>query len=215
MRSLQLLNAMCGKTSFSNLVLATSKWDRSWNPRDQRSARAREVELQKLDLWGYMLRMGAKMYRHDNTKESALRIMDHTQSLEGNMSLRIQQEMIEQKFNLDQTVAGQQVQNYLLAKIGQYKKKLLELQNEYVKAMKSKDLKWMESIEKPRHYFGEEIAKLEGAKKGLCRNFGRLQEEMISRYQSRHQDEVSSKPNLFPLVESSWALLRLWRKATG
>jgi hypothetical protein len=193
MRNLRLLNAMCGKTSFSNLVLATSKWDRSWNPRDQRSARAREVELQKLDLWGYMLRMGAKLYRHDNTKQSALRIVNHIQSLEGNISLQIQQEMIQPNCNLDQTLAGQQVQKNLSETIGQYKVDLLELQNEYEKAMKSKDLNFMESIEKERHYLGEEIAKLEGAAKGLRRDFGSLQEER----KSECYDEDYSRLTLF------------------
>jgi hypothetical protein len=117
MRNLRLLNALCGKTFLSNLVLATSMWDRLSNPRDQQNARAQEEALQKMDLWGYMLRMGAKMYRHDNTKESALRIVDHIQSLEGNISLEIQQEMIQQNCNLDQTLAGQQVQKDLLATI--------------------------------------------------------------------------------------------------
>ena len=56
-----------------------------------------------MDLWDYLLSMltlGAKMYHHDNTKESALRIVDHILSIEGNMSLKIQQEMIEQKCSL-------------------------------------------------------------------------------------------------------------------
>jgi hypothetical protein len=183
MRNLRLLDAICGETFLSNVVLATSKWDRLSNPRDQRYARAREVALQEVALWEYMLRIGSKIYRHDNTKESALRIVDHIHSLKGNTSLRIQQEMIEQKFNLDQTIAGQQVQNHLLATMEQHKEELLELQNGYVKAMKSKDLKWMESIEKTRHYLGEEIGKLERAKKGLCRDFGRLQVERKSQYQ--------------------------------
>jgi hypothetical protein len=193
MRDLQLLDAICGETFFSNVVLATSNWDRLSNPRDQRYARAREVALQEMALWEYMLRIGSKIYRHNNTKESALRIVDHIHSLKGNTSLRIQQEMIEQKFNLDQTIAGQQVQNHLLATMEQHKEELLELQNAYAKAMKSKDLKWMESIEKTRHYLGEEIAKLEGAKKGLCRDLGSLQVERKSQY----QDDFERRLTLF------------------
>jgi len=209
-RNRRLLNAMYGKTFLSNLVLATSKWDRL----SKRNARRKEVALPETELWNYMLTLGAKMYHHDNTKESALRIVDHILSIEGNMSLKIQQEMIEQKCS-NQAIEGQQFQNLTLLTTLQLGKELLELQNEYIKAMRSKDLKRMESIEKDRHDLGERIAKLEGVKKELCRDFATLQEEMISRYQSRHQDEVSSKPNLFPLVESPWALLRLRRKATG
>jgi hypothetical protein len=98
--------------------------------------------------------------------------------------------MIQQKCDLDQTLAGQQ---NLSETIGQHKEELLELQNEYVKAMKSKDLKLMESIEKDRHYLGEEIAKLEGAAKGLRRDFGSLQEER----KSECYDEDYSRLTLF------------------
>jgi hypothetical protein len=149
-------------------------------------------------LWEYMLNLGAEMLRHDDGRESALRIVNYIQSFGGNMTLEIQQEMMEQNCTLDQTLAGQQIQKDLSETIEQHKKGLLELQNEYVKAMKSKDAKLMESIEKERHYLGEEIAKLEGAKKGLRRNFGRLREGGRSRY----LDEFFRRLTLFQAVSS-------------
>ncbi len=56
------------------------------------------------------------------------------------------------------------------------------MQNEYVEAMELKDLELMESIEEVRKWLSEEIAKLEGAKKGLRRDFEGLQEERKGRY---------------------------------
>ena len=64
--------------------------------------------------------------------------------------------------------------------------------------MKSKDLKRIESIEKDRHDLGERIAKLEGVKKRLCRDFATLQEESTSRY----QDEVYRRLKLFEALFS-------------
>lgn len=139
-----------------------------------------------MDFWKNMLGLGAKIYRHDNTKESALRIVDHIQSLDGSMSLEIQQEMIQRNCKLGQTLAGQQVQKDLFETIAQQKKELLELQNEYVEAMEARNPKWMEYIEKDLRCLSEKIAKLESAKKGLCLDFGSLQEERKGRY----QDEV-------------------------
>ena len=187
-RNLRLLTALCGETFLSKLVLATTEWDRLMDSRSQRKAQLREWELRN-SYWKDMLGLGAKIYRHDNTKESALGIVDHIQSLEGKMSLDIQQEMIQQNCRLDQTLAGQQVRRDLIETIGRRQKELLELQNEYVEARKAKNLEFMELIEKEKYCLGERIAKLDRAKKGLHVDFGSLEKR---KRKSWYQDEFNS-----------------------
>ncbi|KAH8751438.1 hypothetical protein BGZ57DRAFT_805262, partial [Hyaloscypha finlandica] len=104
-----ILEALCGKSALSHLVLATAMWDVKGCGLGEK----REKFLWKCS-WGAAIKSGAAIYRHDNTKRSALRIIDHILSLQGSMVLEIQREMIDQRKTLVKTFIGRQLLKNLL-----------------------------------------------------------------------------------------------------
>jgi hypothetical protein len=85
---------------------------------------------------GVSLKSVAAVYRHDDTKKSAWRILNYLLSLQGGMVLEIQREMIDQRKTLDQTFIGQQLLKDLLERKRELEGKmeledrLLELRND-------------------------------------------------------------------------------------
>jgi hypothetical protein len=102
-------------------------WDKMVDPDNRKKAIRFEQDLQR-DYWGDMIEIGSKAFHHDDTKGSAMHIVDHILSLWGDMVLDIQREMIDQKWSFDQTAAGQQLQKDLLEERKGHEKLLKEAQ---------------------------------------------------------------------------------------
>ncbi|PMD60350.1 uncharacterized protein K444DRAFT_528351, partial [Hyaloscypha bicolor E] len=103
-RCQNIIEALCGKSALSHLVLATTMFE-SENPWEEERIVRRWFQYH----WGFSLKSVAAVYRHDDTKKSAWRILNYILSLQGGMVLEIQREMIDQRKTLDQTFIGQQL----------------------------------------------------------------------------------------------------------
>ncbi|KAH8797055.1 hypothetical protein F5882DRAFT_241634, partial [Hyaloscypha sp. PMI_1271] len=118
-----ILEALCGKSALSHLVLAITTWDVKKNY----GGRPLIDNLLCKHSWGAAVKSGAVMYLHDNTKSSALWILDHILSLQGGIVLEIQREMIDQRKTLDQTFVGQRLVEDLLERETELEDELLQL----------------------------------------------------------------------------------------
>lgn len=138
-RQLELFKKLCGQESLKNVIFITTKWDVSTS-----EAAIREQDLLK----GYLKEMmdsGARVERHDNTHESAQRIVRTVLEM-APTSTRIQREMVDEKKDLKDTEAGQS--------LGQATSKRIEGLEAVIDRMQKASVK-----------ASEEIAELENLKK--------------------------------------------------
>jgi hypothetical protein len=174
-----ILEALCGKSALSHLVLATTMWDVG----DHWGIRERREKLLWNRYWRAAVKSGAVMLRHDNTKSSALRILDHILSFQGGIVLEIQREMIDQPKTLDQTFVGQRLVDDLLEREAKLEDELLQLR----KKEESVDFKFwrdLAAIVRRRSYLTESVARLKEQRMSISSiDFPRLRKEWETRYQ--------------------------------
>ncbi|KAF3935333.1 hypothetical protein ABW19_dt0208181 [Dactylella cylindrospora] len=132
---------MCGSGDeyaevLRNVILVTTRWE-SQPAHEMHVAEKREKQLISApEFWGRMAREGARFERHNNTRESALRILknfvpDAPETLATQITLAIQHEMAEQNLQLDETAAGQVLT-----------KKIRELRDSYQKELENWRRDW-------------------------------------------------------------------------
>jgi hypothetical protein len=125
--NLEMFQELCGIDSLRNVVLASTMWDLV----PQQVGEAREAELaSKPEFWGNMLAHGSRIERHNRSRESALAII---RSLIGNQPavLHIQDELVNQGLNLDDTGCGKTLKREFAAQKAELEKKLEKLEKDH------------------------------------------------------------------------------------
>lgn len=100
--NIELFQALCGETALKNVVFVTTKWDLMTGPR-MAEAESKEAQISKK--LKAMLDLGARLDRHDNSIQSAQRIMASV-LCEIPTSTRIQEEIVDHGKGLSETEAG-------------------------------------------------------------------------------------------------------------
>lgn len=108
-RNLRMFRTLCGENCLPNVLLVTSMWDTLLCSPDGRAlGEKREAQLiQVPEFWGTMTQKGAKLQRHDGTKERALEIVRSMMGM-GKITTAIQEQLAE-GVTLGETDAGQVV----------------------------------------------------------------------------------------------------------
>lgn len=148
---------LCGEKYFRNIIILTNMWG---EVAPERGA-AREVELATDDLlFKPILDGGAQMFRHENSVESAHAII---RSLIENSprSLRIQEELIDEHKDIEDTDAGQELGRELAELIRKYHVQLAELQTELDDALRAKDTQSKKELEQAHKEVEERISRAE------------------------------------------------------
>ena len=117
-RRLRLFEKILGEAAFSHVVIATTMWSELNNNVDGES----RVTERMSDYWGDLLRGGAMVAEHDNTREGAIGIIELLVG-KGTVTLRMQEELEESDGRVMGTAAGQQ----LVYDLGDDRKKLLAM----------------------------------------------------------------------------------------
>ena len=176
-----ILEALCGKSALSHLVLATTMWDvvGRWGIGEDKE------RFLWNDIWGAAVKSRAAMYRHDNTKRSALRIIDHILSLQGGMVLKIQQEMICRRKTFDQTFVGQHLLKNLLEREMKLQDEILQLRNEE-ELVGFKHQEYLAAILHNKSRLTESVSRLNEQRKSIYSIDSSLsRKEWATRYQEK------------------------------
>lgn len=103
---LLMFKKLCGNDALQKVVLATTMWDKV----PHREAENREKQLiDTPEFWGFMVSKGSTVYRHNNTAESAIRIIEELSRSNRTVILDLQNQMVIQEQNLEQTAAGKEL----------------------------------------------------------------------------------------------------------
>lgn len=154
-RRTAIFKKLLGEGAYKRVVIATTMWNRV----DETDAAAwQEQRAGRHDVWGDMVAKGGRVVRHDNNRQSALRIIQDLVRFEDPVELQIQRELQENGGRLELTSVGRQLSEQLNRTIARLREEIKELQAERVE-------------------MGEAISEL---KKSLAQCEGEL-EEMKSR----------------------------------
>jgi len=123
---IRLIEKILGEDAFPNLILATTQWSHLKNPKEG-DARVEERRSQD-DFWGYMIKHGARVVKHDNTKSSTLKIVgsiidNHKESV----PLQMQKELAMNDFKVILTSAGKIADAALGESATEFEKRLQQL----------------------------------------------------------------------------------------
>lgn len=159
LKNLKMFRALCGNTSLEHVVLATTKWD---DLLKEETGRAREKELEATpEFWGDMLENGSHMFRHENNRRSAVRIINHLLRVRGEMVLDIQRQMIDQGRSLDQTSAGRELEREVEKVRLKLEKELEEARENLDVAVRSGNQKLRETAARMERESAERVQKAE------------------------------------------------------
>ncbi|EXL76713.1 hypothetical protein FOPG_08610 [Fusarium oxysporum f. sp. conglutinans race 2 54008] len=153
MRNLTMFRNLCGDGAFENVILATTFWDEL---QDESKGAAREHELISTpEWWGYMSNKGSRIRRFQNTRESALEIVNELVDLPA-VTLQIQEEIVEQGLGVDQTTAGEALNEELNKLREQHQTQLNSIREEKEQAIKDRDVqleKMLDKLEQEKQQF--------------------------------------------------------------
>jgi hypothetical protein len=146
-KNLAMFKELCGKESLSSVVLATTMWSKV----SEQDGIRREEELKRTpEFWGDMIDHGSVVFRHDDTPDSVLNIVNHFLDRGQIATLQLQRQMVDEGMSLDQTAAGQVLQRELLQQKQKFKGKLDAMREEMQAAIAAGD-------ERQKQYVKEQI----------------------------------------------------------
>ena len=151
LKNLHMFQRLCGDRGLSSVILATTMWT-SLESTDagQEVGRKREEELRMPQFWGSMVDRGSEIVKHDGTKESALSIISRLVDKGTQVVLDIQVQLVEENKTLDETSAGQFIQQELLDARKRFEKDLAEYQESMEAAAHEKDEALLKELKKEK-----------------------------------------------------------------
>ncbi|KAM0553310.1 hypothetical protein ACHAPJ_007323 [Fusarium lateritium] len=197
LRSLTLIKAICGYTSYGNLAIVTTMWPESPNSVERKSLEAREIELlTNQDYFGGLVAQSATMFRHyeqghrdpTNQAESAKRIVNY---LIGQLNVRspdvlqLQREIVDERKTLGQTAAGIAAAEHLHKARQRHQDRLESLQTELENASKESDSEYAMQLKELKTEAEQNVQKAESDTHILTRTLSDLHQTETEAFQLR------------------------------
>jgi hypothetical protein len=186
-RNFRMFRQLCGDSTLTSVVIVTTMWDQI----DMALGEAREAELMmKPIFFGPVVSRGARMARHDNTFASARSIVRSILSrcLEHQL-LQIQAEL-EAGVNINETKAGQELDNDIKERSSRYKHELHEVMDEMQEAIRLRDEESRKELSQERERLEGMIRRLEHESASLASGYA----EILARLEARTPSSTRSLP---------------------
>ncbi|KAK2616065.1 hypothetical protein N8I77_002775 [Diaporthe amygdali] len=162
-KNLHMFSKLCGEEAFSKVILATTMRE-DVKPAD---GERREKELTETkDFWGFMCEKGSHVFRHYNSKKSAMELLsyfadDKTQKV----TLDVQRELVEGRKTLDETRVGKELDSAFAAERERLKEELKQLEQELKETIRGQNEEMAdlirESQQEVRHEMEIQIRQLQ------------------------------------------------------
>ena len=177
-KNLLMFKKLCGENALKKVVLATTMWDKV----PQREAEEREKQLiETPEFWGFMVSKGSVTYRHNNTVESAVRIIEKLAVDNSKMTLDIQNQMVNENQNLVETAAGKELESELIKERQKWAAELKDAQEQIKEAIRLRDKESEQALQELRNDYMTRMESLERANERLHVDAERLHNERTKR----------------------------------
>ena len=172
-----MFRKLCGDNTLRNVVIVTNMWGEV----DPQVGNAREAELIREDIFFKpVLDKGARIARNENTVPSAQNIIrlvldNHP------LPLRIQEELVDERKDLSETGAGEELNRELNAQIRKHQQEMRALKEEMQRAIRDKDEETRRELEIEAQKMQREIAKFENDTKRLASDYKNEKDKLEAR----------------------------------
>ncbi|KAG8531169.1 uncharacterized protein KY384_004527 [Bacidia gigantensis] len=184
-KNLFMFKKLCGQNALSNVILATTMWDRV----TEAEGKAREMELTSTpDFWGWMVTQGSRVYRHTGDKESAYRLIQTLVQDNTQVILALQKQMADENKSLDETDAGKELHAEIIKERERFEKSLAEVQKQTAEALEARDKASTEALKEVQDDYKDRIKRLERARKNLKTDLEELHERKFQKIEAKLQE---------------------------
>ena len=195
-KNLRMFRELCGESSLKNVVIVTNMWEGI----DRQVGERRQIELMsKANFFEPLLRGGGRMARHENAVASAqeiLRLVLYNRPL----PLRIQEELVDEKKDITETGAGEEVNRELNAQIKKHKEEMNALKEQMKQAIKDKDEETRRELGEECKWMQDEVERLENDAKRMASDYWREKQEMEDRL--RQMEEAKQREHRLRIIHT-------------
>ncbi|KAJ3509702.1 hypothetical protein NMY22_g16205 [Coprinellus aureogranulatus] len=141
LKNFKTFRKLCGEATLRNVIIVTNMWGEV----TPELGAQREHELSTSpDFFLPALDKGAKMMRHLNTSQSGITIVKHILGSNNPMALQIQTEIVEERKDVSQTAAAEEIERELRAEKERQRVEAERVKREMEEAAKRRDeqLRW-------------------------------------------------------------------------
>ncbi|KAJ4189097.1 hypothetical protein NW767_011748 [Fusarium falciforme] len=195
MKNLKMFQQLCGDEAFGHVILATSMWD-TLDKASKDVGDQREQELMsRAEFWGTMYKSGSQVARWLGNEQSAQSIVGkiiEVHDKAGEAVLKIQQEMVNEDKDLDETAAGREVQREIAAAKAQLQEEIKELREMQEDMIKQSNEKLAQEFATQRQAIEKQLRDANEAQASLKISLEALLEEKTAEYEEmlkRAQEE--------------------------
>jgi hypothetical protein len=196
-KNLFMFKKLCGPDALKHVVLVTTMWELV----NERTGKERQLELETTEeFWGYMLRKGSRIEQHMNTPDSARRIVQLFMAKKSRPSspvlLAIQDEMVNNNKDLDETEAGKGLEGVLAKERERFRRELEQARQEMKEAIDMRDRESQEELAKQQGEAARKMKQFERQQEELKITMERLHREKYEALEadmSRHRKEIETR----------------------
>ena len=178
-KNFRMLRKLCGEKTLKNVMLMTNMWERV----TPQQGAVREQQLRD-KYFKTAIEKGAQLCRHTHSPESTRailrKILKNTP-----LVLKIQQELIDQRKDIGQTGAGEELNREIHEVVARYQREIGGLEEEMQEAIEEKDEESREELEEERRRKQEKMAKLQKDSAEMESKFENARREMEERINAR------------------------------
>lgn len=197
-KNLLMFKKLCGDDALRKVVLTTTMWDKV----PQREAEDREQQLIKTpEFWGFMVSKGSITYRHNNTVESAARIIEELARDNSTMTLDLQNQMVNQNQTLVETAAGKELESELIKERQKWASELKETQEQIREAIRLRDKESEQALQELKNDYTTRMARMERDNKKLHVDAERLHIERTERLEKALESQREGNANILKKLQ--------------
>ncbi|KAH6880664.1 P-loop containing nucleoside triphosphate hydrolase protein [Thelonectria olida] len=193
-KNLIMFKKLCGADGIKSVVFLTTFWEKV----DEAVGDSREQTLKDTpQFWQFFVERGAGVQRHLNNTDSALLAVSQfvpgwAEKPPEEVNLAIQTEMVDSGKNLDQTSAGQQLQDDFQKEREKLRQEILEREQDMKDAIEARDKEMIEMLREEQAKQSEELNRRDMEMQELKISMERMHEEKIQKLEAwllqQHQE---------------------------
>ncbi|CVL03270.1 uncharacterized protein FPRN_00044 [Fusarium proliferatum] len=190
-KNLVMFKRLCGPEGIKNVTFVTTHWEKVTQAEGER----RESTLQSTkEFWGYFVDKGATVRRHENTQDSALYIVEQfvpgwSARAPDEVNLAIQSEMVDSGKDLNNTAAGQELQDTLSKEREKMKQEMDARDREMREALKARDKEMFEFLREEQENQRVELRRRSREMDELKVSMERMHAERVGKLEARLQQQ--------------------------
>jgi len=129
-----------------------------WKNIDEADGIKRQEQLKtQPDFWGDMVHQGSRVFRHDDSRASAMNIVTYILDQRRTTVLQIQRQMVDEGKTLDETSAGQELERELIKQRKLFERRLQEAQDDMKEAIEEGNRKSIEDAAAQQERFQNKL----------------------------------------------------------